>query len=122
MSFKDIEDLRIVKEAEEICDLIWNIVIEWNYFVKDTIGKQVIKSSDSIGANIVESQGRYHPKDAINFLYMARGSLQETKYWLRRAQRRKLLKDKEYNKLINLLNNLVPQLNAFINSQKRRIK
>ena len=122
MSFKDIEDLRIVKEAEEICDLIWNIVIEWNYFVKDTIGKQVIKSSDSIGANIVESQGRYHPKDAINFLYMARGSLQETKYWLRRAQRRKLLKDKEYDKLINLLNNLAPQLNSFINSQKRRIK
>ena len=122
MSFKNIEDLRIVKEAEEICDLIWDIVIEWNYFAKDTIGKQLVKSSDSIGANIVESQGRYHPKDAINFLYIARGSLQETKFWLRRGKRRKLLKDKEYDKVINVLNNLAPQLNSFINSQKRRIK
>ena len=68
MSFKDINDLRIVKEAEVICDLIWDIVIEWDYLAKDTVGRQLVKSSDSIGANIVESQGRFHSKDVINFL------------------------------------------------------
>jgi len=91
MAFEQIENLRILKEAEEIADKIWDEVIVWNYFAKDSIGKQLVKAADSIGANIVESQGRFHPKDAINFLYISRGSLKETKYWLKRATNRKLL-------------------------------
>ncbi|WP_373867801.1 four helix bundle protein [Mucilaginibacter phyllosphaerae] len=30
------------------------MVLEWNYFVKDTIGKQITRSADSISANIAE--------------------------------------------------------------------
>jgi len=120
MAFEEIEDLRIVREAEEISDKIWDEVIIWDYFVKDTVGKQLVKAVDSIGANIVESQGRFHPKDVINFLYMARGSLKETKYWLRRSIKRKLLSKKKCEEFINKINNLAPQLNAFIKVQQKR--
>lgn len=120
MAFEEIEDLRIVRAAEEISDKIWDKVITWDYFAKDTVGKQLVKAVDSIGANIVESQGRFHPKDVINFLYMARGSLKETKYWLRRATNRKLLPTEKYEHFIDKINNLAPQLNAFISAQQKR--
>jgi len=120
MSFEEIEDLRIVRESEEIADKIWDEVITWDYFAKDTVGKQLVKAVDSIGANIVESQGRFHPKDVINFLYMARGSLKETKYWLRRSTKRQLLSKEKYDKFIDKINNLAPQLNAFIKAQQKR--
>jgi len=37
---------------------IWQIVAEWDYFQKDTVGKQWVKASDSVGANISEGFGR----------------------------------------------------------------
>ena len=52
MAFIEIEELRIVKEAE---DKIWDVAVTWDYFAKDTTGKQLVKAADSIGANIVES-------------------------------------------------------------------
>ena len=45
------ENLRIYLLAEEIADHIWEIVFKWAYFAKDTIGKQLVNSADSIGAN-----------------------------------------------------------------------
>lgn len=120
MTFKDVEELRILTEAEEICDEIWDEVIGWDYFVRDTVGKQIVKAADSIGSNIAESQGRFHPSDVINFLYYARGSLKETSFWLRRVKRRKLMSEAKCNQIMERITNLAPQLNAFIQSQRKR--
>ncbi len=120
MAFKDAEELRILTEAEEICDEIWDEVIGWDYFVRDTVGKQLVKAADSIGSNIAESQGRFHPRDVINFLYYARGSLKETSFWLRRVKRRKLMSEAKCNQIMERVTNLAPQLNAFIQSQRKR--
>jgi len=46
------------------------------------IADQVIRSSTSIGANIVEAQAASSKKDFINFLLYALKSGNETKYWL----------------------------------------
>jgi four helix bundle protein len=37
-------------------------VIKWDYFLKDTIGKQLVKAADSVAANLSEGFGRYHFK------------------------------------------------------------
>jgi four helix bundle protein len=42
---------------------VYSIVVEWNYFDKDTIGKQLVRSVDSIAANLSEGVGRYHYKE-----------------------------------------------------------
>ncbi|MGA8021052.1 MAG: four helix bundle protein [Desulfobacterales bacterium] len=68
--------------AETLADEIWDIVTNWNYFEKDTIGKQLVKAADSIGANIAEGTGRGTPADNRKFIRIARGSLNETKYWV----------------------------------------
>ncbi|MBM3253087.1 MAG: four helix bundle protein [Candidatus Omnitrophica bacterium] len=116
--FERAKDLRILNQAEKIADDIWEIVINWSYFAKDTIGKQLICASDSIGANITEGYSRYHLKEGLNFYYYARASLEETEYWLRRAINRKLIKSQDYEKFLERLENLLPQLNSFI-SKKR---
>jgi four helix bundle protein len=71
--------LDIYQMAEELADIVWNICIGWDYFAKYTIGKQLVRSADSISANLAEGHGRYHFKDRLNFYYYARGSLEETK-------------------------------------------
>jgi four helix bundle protein len=116
---KTLEDLRIYRAAESLCDDIWHNVIGWERFARDTVGKQLVQSSDSIGANIAEGYGRYHFRDDIRFLYYARGSAKETGFWLRRAQNRGLIRPEKCSGFTEGLTLLEPQLNAYINSIRR---
>jgi four helix bundle protein len=60
MPVQALEEIEVYKLAEEIADKWWEIVSKWQPFAKDTVGKQLIRAVDSIGANIAESYGRYH--------------------------------------------------------------
>ncbi len=75
----EMEDLKLIQEAEALCDEIWAIVTTWDEFTRRTVGTQLVRSSDSIGANIAESYGRYAYGEKIQFLYYSRGSVYETK-------------------------------------------
>ena len=91
MEKTNFENLEIYQIWENLSDKVWEIVLSWNRLAQDTIGKQIIRSTDSIGANIAEGSGRGSDQDYKRFLYMARGSLYETRHWLRRAFKRKLI-------------------------------
>lgn len=91
MQKSSFEDLQVLQLAEKLADMIWDIVISWSYFEKDTFGKQIIRSVDSIGVNIAEGAGRHNYQNNQRFVKIARGSLHETKYWLKRAYSRKLM-------------------------------
>ena len=43
---------------------------------------QVRRSASSVPTNIIEGQARQYKKEFIQFLYIAKGSLEETKYHL----------------------------------------
>ena len=112
----ELKDLRIYDAAMEIGVRIWKIAARWDYFEKKTVGSQLVRSADSIAANIAEGYGRYHFKEAKTFYYYARGSLFETKTWIQKAHQRQLIDDEEYNELNESLNSLGIKLNNFINS------
>ena len=76
----------------------------------------MVKSADSIGANIAEGAGRGTPKENKRFIRISRGSLNETKHWLRRARRRNLIGEKQKANLKQMLNELGPSLNAYLTS------
>ena len=116
MAFLRFEDLRVFKLAEKLCDDIWDIVTSWEYFGRNTIGTQIVKAADSIGANIAEGSGRGTPKDNKRFVRISRGSLNETKYWIRRAIRRGLINDKQSAFLREMIDELGPSLNAYLKS------
>jgi four helix bundle protein len=115
MSAYKLDDLEVFKKAEKISDDIWFEVMSWtDYFIKDTIGKQLVRSADSIGANIAEGYGRFHYKENKNFCYFSRGSLLETKTWLVKLKTRKILPEERADHLINELAQLHKMLNAYI--------
>ena len=91
-------------------------MLQWDVFARDTVGKQLVKSADSIGANIAEGTGRGTFVDNRRFVRIARGSLNETQHWLRRAFKRKLLNDKEIRAIKPIIDELAPKLNAYLNS------
>src|SRR5688572_18143965 len=112
----NFENLRVYQLSEELSDKIWSIVIRWESFARETVGKQLTRAVDSIGANIAEGEGRASYQDNRRFIKIARGSLQETQHWLRRAFRRKLLNDHEVKTLKPLVDKLAPTLNAYLRS------
>ena len=115
---KEVYELDVYKLAEELSDLIWYGFDSWPKKVQQTTGYQIIKSSDSIAANIAEGYGRYTPADRKVFYRYARGSFEETKAWLRKLIRRKIIAMSEISEYQRIIDELGPKLNAFIRSTK----
>jgi four helix bundle protein len=112
----NFENLRVYQLSEQIADTIWDTASGWEQFARNTVGAQIVRSADSIGANIAEGVGRGTYADNRRFVRNARGSLNETKHWLRRAYRRKLLTKETIAKLKPLLDELSPKLNSYLKS------
>lgn len=116
MAKTNFESLRVYQLSELLADQIWTIVMKWNVFARDTIGKQLVRAADSIGANIAEGTGRGTFVENRRFVRIARGSLNETQHFLRRAYKRQLLSDKEIRVLKPMVDELAPKLNAYLKS------
>ena len=110
------EELQVYSLSMEIADKIWFIVTNWDYFSKDTVGKQLVRAADSISANLSEGFGRYHFKENINFSYYSRGSLCETKTWLTKSHSRNLISDSEFETFSNQIDTIGVKLNNYINT------
>ena len=112
------EELRVLHAAEAIADSLWKQLIHWEPFARETVGLQLTRAVDSIGANIAEAFGRFHFGEKLQFLYYARGSLYETKYWLNRTLARSLMPANQVQDHISHLSDIARQLNAFAASIK----
>jgi four helix bundle protein len=120
MARTNFENLKVYLLAEQLADEVWKVVRKWDGLARDTVGKQLVRAADSIGANIAEGSGRGSNEDYRRFLRIARGSLCETQHWLRRAFRWELPAPKQVECLKNLIENLVPALNGFLRSLGRK--
>ncbi|HKR13590.1 MAG TPA: four helix bundle protein [Pyrinomonadaceae bacterium] len=122
MGKTNFEQLRVYQLAEKLADRIWRIVVKWDHFAKITVGEQIIDAADSVGANLAEGTGRGSLQDNRRFVKIARGSLYETKHWLRRAYKRNLLTEQEVCDLKPLIDELLPSLNAYFRSLNNSIE
>lgn len=111
-----LDELQVYQLSMEIGEKIWRIVKDWNYFEKDTIGKQLVRAADSVAANISEGFGRFHFKEAKNFSYYSRGPLYETKTWLTKAKNRNLISKEDFNQFEKEMNTIGIKLNNYIKS------
>jgi len=116
MARTNFENLRVYQLAEQLADEIWRIVGEWDHFAKMTVGSQIVRAADGIGANIAEGTGRGSYQDNRRFVRIARGSLNETQHWLRRAYKRHLLSQEKIDLLKTVIDELAPKLNSYLNS------
>ncbi len=110
------QKLRVYQLAEAVADALWDVIMGWPPFARDTVGKQLARAADSIGANIAEGYGRGSDLDNRRFVRIARGSLNETIHFLRRAHRRKLVTPDQTETIKASIDELGPKLNAYLKS------
>jgi four helix bundle protein len=106
----DFRDLVAYQAAVKMANELHRAISGWPSFERWTVGIQLMRSADSIGANIAESSGRWHRKDERRLLLSARGSLCETEHWLLRPEERGLLPEgasKQLDEAARALNGLI---------------
>ena len=108
-----LEDLRIHTEAQTLATRVYEEVRMWPTFDKDTLGRQLVRSCDSVAANIAEGFGRYSRSDTRRFLLYARGSLSETEAHVRLANGRGLITQERFDELLNIIEPLMKRIKAF---------
>ena len=112
----ELEELRVYQQSMELGEKVWDIVQKWDWFAKDTVGKQLVRAVDSVAANLSEGFGRYHFRETINFGYYSRGSLYETKTWLTKASNRKLIAEEDFSSFMEVIKDTGIKLNNYITS------
>ena len=120
MGYQPIEESRMYGRAEKIADAVWELTASWEWFARRSVGVQLVDAADSIGANIAEGLGRFHPGEARQFLYYARGSLRETKFRLRRCRARGLIQPAQFGDLDEELEQLSREINQEVAHQRQR--
>ena len=104
-------DLAVYRRAVGLADALHASVGGWPGFDRFTVGTQLVRAADSVGANIAEAYGRWGPKDQRRALHIARGSAYEMAHWVERAEARHLaLPDsalEEAHEISRMLNGLI---------------
>lgn len=109
----------LVRRLRQLSNKVWRLVNEWPAFAKQTTGQQLVRCVDSIGANLVEGDGRATEPDALRFFAIARGSLREAEYWINLANDRDLLDPQSFSEHRDELQQLSRMLNAMISYRQR---
>jgi len=122
IKYLSLNDIEAYKIAFNLSNLVWDIILKWDYFAKDTVGKQFVRSVDSISANIAEGFGRYHKKDKIKFYRYSYGSLFESLDWVEKSKTRNLVTVKEYDYINNELQKLPKSIHHLINYTNTKLK
>lgn len=119
--YLELQDITAYKIAFDLANYVWDVVIKWNYFAQDTVGKQLVKATDSISANIAEGFGRYFKRDKVNFYRYSYGSIDESSDWIEKTNKRGLLKEKEYQYISQELKKLPKEINHLINFTNEKL-
>lgn len=84
---KDFTDFEVWQMASDlVCD-VYQLSSRFPGDERYELTSQVRRSTNSIAANLPEASGRFHYKDKVNFLFNARGSLEETRSHLIMAKK-----------------------------------
>jgi four helix bundle protein len=80
---------------------------------------QLKRSASSVPTNIIEGQARQYKKEFVQFLYIAKGSLEESNYQLLLAKDLGYISIKEYEKLEDICTRIKMMLYKLIKSIKK---
>ena len=114
----DYKDLNVWKESMDLVENIYKIV---NFFPKEetyALSDQLRRAVVSVPSNIAEGQNRNTPKEFIQFLYIALGSVSEVETQIIIAQRLKYVNQIENE--LNQITKIRKMINALISSIKRK--
>ena len=109
-----IEDTDLYRRACRFSDDVYLTVLAWPAFARDTFGSQLVRSLDSVGANLVEGEGRGGGADTLRFFRISRASCREMRHWIARGKARRVIDDakaelwlKEATELVKMIQGLI---------------
>ena len=120
--FLKLNNIEAYRIAFKLSNYVWDVVIKWDYFAKDAVGKQFVKAIDSVSANIAEGFGRYSKKDKIKFFRYSFGSLYESLDWNEKSHVRKLLNQEDYSFIFTELIKLPKIINSLIQYTNKKLQ
>lgn len=122
MKYLQLNDIDCYKRALNLSNYVWEIVIKWEWFAKQTVGIQFVTAIDSISVNIAEGFGRYGKKDKIKFYYYSFGSVKESFDWNEKSRIRKLLTREQYKYILTELETLPKEIHQLIKFTDLRLQ
>jgi len=114
---KNVLQLRSYGLSLQIINLLETLPRNYIY---QTLGKQLLRSATSVGANIVEAQAGRTRRDFTNFYHIALKSANETKYWL--ALLSEKTRETSNKQKINLLLNEITEISKMLGASLLTLK
>ena len=122
MQYLKLNSISCYRRSLFLSKYVWDIIITWEWFAKQTVGSQFVRAIDSISANIAEGFGRYGKKDKIKFYHYSFGSAKESCDWNEKSKARKLILTEQYKYILNELQILPKEINQLIQFTNQRLK
>lgn len=122
MQYLQLNDIDCYKKALNLSNYVWDIIVDWDWFTKRTVGVQFVTAVDSISANIAEGFGRYGKKDKVKFYYYSFGSVKESLDWNEKSKIRKLITLEQYKHILNELQDLPKLIHQLIKFTNDKLK
>jgi four helix bundle protein len=119
---RTLEDTEAFSSFVQAANTVWTLARRWDAFAQHTVGEQMVRALDSVGANIAEAGGRHGEADALRFLIIARSSAKEAMYWLERAGDRERIAPDQLKTLVDQVHHGSRALNGIIKYRREHAK
>lgn len=114
------KELKVWQQAHSLVIEIYKLTARFPNAERFRLTDQLCRAAASVPANIVEGQSRQTTKEYVQFLYNARGSLEETRYHLLLAKDLELLDSDTHARLETDYKAVSKMLNGLIQSLRQR--
>lgn len=121
MKIKSFEDLIAWQRAHKLVVLVFGLTERYPKREIFGITAQVRRSAASVAANIAEGFGRGTTREFLQFLRIARGSVEETRYFTILSRDQGYITKDEYATVAHLCDSVGQLLNALARSLANRI-
>lgn len=114
------EDLRVWEHAMSLVQDVYVVTRDFPRREDFGLTAQLRRAAISVPSNIAEGCGRYHTKEFIQFLYIARGSLFELMTLLELASRSQYVASNGNTRLRRHAESVLSALSGLIRSMEQR--
>ena len=116
---RDYTKIEAWKAADDLAVAVYQVTKRFPKEEMYGLTSQIRRCSYSVPANIAEGSARESRKDYLHFLYIARGSLTETQYFVHLAKRLDYLTEDEFIKLSQLIKSVFVRLHGLIKAVEK---
>lgn len=121
LGYVPTEQLEVYLRSSALSGRVFRVAAKWDGFSRDTIGKQLVRATAAISANLVEGDARGTGRDTIRFFHIAWASAREARHFVQRAALRDLISASDGEALTQELTEIAEMINALIRHRRSEL-